>query len=500
MGYLFALFVLASANANTLHMSLTSEPPTFDWSGQVTMTGAPIVVNLCEGLFEFEPTSEKFIQAIAKSVTKSKDLTEYTFKIRDNAKWSDGREIYAKDFVDAWQRVLSPQTTSIYSYYLFTIANAKEYNSKEIRDFDQVGVHAIGDKTLVVKLNHPQKNWEFTTSFWPLFPVRKDLIEKYGNNWWKAGTLVTSGPFILKSLEPGKKAILERNPFYRKTLSNVDKVEIDFVLDQKEGIKKFKEKYYPFINITGMDNDFDQKDYHLIPMLRHYVIITNTKKFPFNNKYFRLAVLSSINRDSLIPDKNQQFTKAMGLIPPPLFPNNEDLSVPYNPEKAKEYLKKSNILIGKSTSIYFLNYIYEPYFSFSKKIASQIESTFGVLVNNLAYQNEEYEVHSRLREYDMLIESWTAKIRNPQDFLIPYSSEYSSNNRSFFSNNEYDQAIDHEDFKKAQLIISQENGVIYPIFFEKTGYLSHNNIKNLHFDYKGNVLLKDIILTNKSSK
>ena len=496
MGYLLALLLLTTTNANTLHMSISSAPPTLDWTGQVTMTGAPIVVNLCDGLFEFEPSTEKFIPSIASSVVKSKDLTQYTFKIRDNAKWSDGRDIYAKDFVDGWQRVLSPQTTSIYSYYLFAIKNAKEYNSKEITNFDEVGIHATDDKTLVVKFRHPQKNWEFNTSFWPLFPIRKDLIEKYGNNWWRAGLLVSSGPFKLKSLEPGKMATLEKNPYYKKTLSNVDEIEIDFTLDQKEIVKKFNEQYYPFINVTGSDKQFDPKVYHPIPLLRHYVIIMNTKKFPFNNKEFRLAVLSSINRKKLIPTNNLQFTGATELIPPSLLANKEDLSVPFNPEKAKELLKQSNVITGKNIKINFLNYIYEPFFELSKNISTQIESTLGVAVNNLAYQNEEFEVHSRLREYDMLIESWTAKVRSPQDFLYPYSSEYSSNNRSFFSSKEYDQAIDQEDFKKAQLIISKENGVIYPIIFEKTGYLSHKNIKNLYFDYKGNAILKNVILIN----
>ena len=115
-------FTQSLASAKTLNVRMTDAPVTLDWNGPSTMLEAPLILNLCEGLFSYEYPSRKLVPAIAESLTKSKDSTEYTFKIRKDAKWSDGKPIVAQDFVDAWLRLLSPQSTSIYIYYLFDLA------------------------------------------------------------------------------------------------------------------------------------------------------------------------------------------------------------------------------------------------------------------------------------------------------------------------------------------------------------------------------------------
>ena len=179
------------------------------------------------------------------------------------------------------------------------------------------------------------------TSFWPLFPVRKDLIEKFGNNWWRAGTLVSSGPFIFSSFEPGKSAVLKKNPFYKKTAGNIDEVNVDFILSNEEAMKKYESKYYPFILSVSEKEPLNNKEYHRISLLRHYVLATNSERFPFNNKFFRLAILSSIDRKRILPESFSRFKLTNSLIPSELFKTKEDLSVPYDLKKAKEYLEKS---------------------------------------------------------------------------------------------------------------------------------------------------------------
>jgi len=478
-------------------MRLDTAPSTLDWTGQVNVSDAAIVENICEGLYGFNHPEEKLVPAIASSVKKSKDLTEYTFQIRDDAKWSDGRTIYAKDFLDGWQRVLSPQSTSIYSRYLFDIVNAREYYSKKITNFDEVGIRASSDKTLVVKFNHPQKNWEVTTAFWPLYPVRKDLIEKFGNNWWRAGTLLSTGPFVFSGFEPGKRAVLSRNPYYKKSNSNVDQVEIEFVLDLNEAYQKYQKKGYPFLSGVGIQKYFKDKDYHSIPLLRHYAIAVNTERFPLNNKFFRLAVLSTIDRKSMMPIEYSTFTRALTLIPSSVLSENDDLSVSFDLNKAKEYLKQSGVRLEKGFKITFLTFLNEPFYSISKRIADQIEKGLGIAVDTLAYQSQEFEAFSSLNEYNILMTSWTAKVRSPEDFLTPYSTAYSPSNRTHFSSQEYDEAIEKGEYKKAQLIIAKENAAIHPLFFESSGFLTHSSIKNLYFDQRGFPVIKDAVLSLK---
>ena len=246
-----------------------------------------------------------------------------------------------------------------------------------------------------------------------------------------------------------------------------------------------------------LEKAIKEKEFKPIPLLRHYVIALNTNRFPFNNPNFRLAILSSINPKEILPKDSKQFSLANAMIPPALFSTKEDTAVSFDPVKANEYLKKSGVIVNKSVKIEFLSGIAEPFASISKKIAEQIEKNINVPVKLLIMSTKEFETYSNLGEYSMMMISWTAKARTAKDFLFPYSGYYSSNNRAKHTNEEYDQAIINNDLGKAQKIISKQTGVIQPLFFEKSGYLSHKTIKNLQFDHIGLPILKDVVLLKK---
>ena len=84
----------------------------------------------------------------------SKDGLTYTFHLRKDAKWSDGKPVKAGDFEYAWKRALNPDTASEYAYQLFYLKNGEAYNlSKDPKatkkaTADEVGVKATDDYTL----------------------------------------------------------------------------------------------------------------------------------------------------------------------------------------------------------------------------------------------------------------------------------------------------------------------------------------------------------------
>src|SRR5690606_15281940 len=114
------------------------------------------------------------------------------------ALWSDGQEVVAQHFIDAWERLLNPTTASEYAYFLFDVQGAEEYQSKAITDFSKVGVRALDSHTLRVELKHAATYWIHIPTFWVTFPVRKDLIEKFGDKWTLPENLVSTGPYLLK--------------------------------------------------------------------------------------------------------------------------------------------------------------------------------------------------------------------------------------------------------------------------------------------------------------
>ena len=489
-------------SAKTLNVFLPGPPVNLDWNGLATMIEAPIILNLNEGLFTYRFPEQTLVPAIAESLTKSTDLTEYTFKIRKDAKWSDGRGIRAADFKDAWLRVLSPQSVSIYTYYLFDIENAKEYNQKEITDVSKVGITVVDDQTLRVKLKRPRPKWEANTAFWPLFPIRSDQIERFGTNWWRPGAMLSSGPFILDSYETGKKVVLKRNPHYAKVDSDI--TEIDFQVDSPDGAaKKYKEGFYEFlwgVPRNVLEKKISKKSIQNMRVMRVYFLALNAAKFPTNNREFRMAILKAISKSALLPQGNSDLIPVSTLIPPPLTGSKEPLELKFDPKEAKGHLTKSAILTGAKFKLRILTNIFEPFQTIGKNLETQLVERLGLNVDLAALPGLEYTTYMNLGDYDLALITWTAKVLSPEDFLLPYSGE-AIFNRLNYRNPVFDQwlldgmkAKDPESIEKAlrmaQSVFMIDEGVGAPLFTEKAAFLQSKSIKGIYFNHMGIPILK----------
>ena len=98
--------------------------------------------------------------------------TKILFFLKEGVLWSDGRPLRAQDFVDSWIRLLDPKTKSIYASYLFDIVNAEEYNSGGSVSAPEVGVRALDEKRLQIKLKRPvPENVMLTPCCFPEYPL-----------------------------------------------------------------------------------------------------------------------------------------------------------------------------------------------------------------------------------------------------------------------------------------------------------------------------------------
>ena len=106
----------------------------------------------------------------------NEDGTVYTFNINQNAKWSNGDQVIADDFVWSWKRVLTPSLGSQYTDMLYYVKNAKQFYNGEIKDFSMVGVKAIDTYTLEVTLENPTPFFLGLLSHYSTWPVHLSLI------------------------------------------------------------------------------------------------------------------------------------------------------------------------------------------------------------------------------------------------------------------------------------------------------------------------------------
>ena len=112
-----------------LNLTETAEIPTMDTTLSTDATSSNIMNNTMEGLYRLGK-DDKLVPGVAKSYEKSEDGKKYVFKLREDAKWSNGEPVTAKDFVYSWRRAVDSNTGAKFAYILFDVKNAEKVNKK----------------------------------------------------------------------------------------------------------------------------------------------------------------------------------------------------------------------------------------------------------------------------------------------------------------------------------------------------------------------------------
>ena len=195
-----------------------TDPKDLDPQITVGLVEFDVLTSLFEGLTSTDPKTCAPVPGVAESWTHNADHTVYTFKLRPDARWSNGDPVTAENFVFSYERILSPAFAAEYASLLFPIKNAREFNSGELTDFSQVGVKALDAHTLELTLAGPTPYLPELLSNNAFFPVHPPTILKFGKmtdrhtRWTKPGNMVSNGPFMLadwnlNESRPGEKRI-----------------------------------------------------------------------------------------------------------------------------------------------------------------------------------------------------------------------------------------------------------------------------------------------------
>jgi oligopeptide transport system substrate-binding protein len=492
----------STAKAVILKARLSEDPKILDWNGQAFPGAeADIIDQLEQGLYGYRYPGNQLVPVLAERAEISKDHLEYHFLIRTDARWSDGRPVFAQDFIDSWLRLLSPQSTSVYANYLSDIKNAVEYRQGKFSDPDQVGIHAINDHELRVQLKRPIRNWMSNTAFYPMFPIRKDLILKYGTNWIRAGVLLSSGPFVLESYEAGKEIHLKRNPYFKFVPhSNITEVVFQIVPDAEKAFQLYLSGGFSFL--TGLANGLGQKiisrkDVHRISVHRLHLLSLNYKKFPLTNPKFRAAVADALKPTEILPPQSPTFRVFPSFVPA----LDADFSA-YHPDRtrSKTEYKESGVVIGKK-NLQLLAYPAPFSMAVANRVAAQIQSVLGIGVDITG--GPDYMTLRNLGQYDLVYHSWTPKTKTDYESLENFSSDSTHDQKiqnAFFNDavEAAKTAVTDTDERKflheGEKILADKEHLILPLFVEDDLYLQSAKVKGLNFTQMGGMILKDIHL------
>jgi oligopeptide transport system substrate-binding protein len=172
---------------------------------------AQVFTAIYEGLFSYDPNTQDPVKAACRSYTRSQDGKTYTFYIRDEARWSDGSPLLAKDFRDAWLRAIDPKTKADYGEFFDVIAGARDYRTGQKADPSSVGIAIIADKILQVKLETRADYFLRLLCHHSFSPIHHSMLA--AKDWRAAVPFPVDGPYTINSYD-ASGILLVKNPKY----------------------------------------------------------------------------------------------------------------------------------------------------------------------------------------------------------------------------------------------------------------------------------------------
>ncbi len=264
-----------------------------------------IIKMLFEGLMRIGKDGKPH-PAIAESFEVSKDFKTYTFHLRDS-RWSNGAPVTAQDFEYSWKKTLNPHARSVFSHTLFMIKNARLAKEKKI-GLDQVGIHAVDDRTLVVELEYPAPYFPEVVSHWT-YSLINSLIDRMHPGWaFQAGEkYVCNGPFKLAEWKQGRAITVVKNPLYWDNKAvKMSKISINMIDQGQNELRMMEMGELDIVGRpmtafpqAGFEQTFEDIDLISYPLYGVFGIVFNTTQFPFNHKKIRQAFAYAIDYSAL---------------------------------------------------------------------------------------------------------------------------------------------------------------------------------------------------------
>jgi oligopeptide transport system substrate-binding protein len=497
----------AGKNAEMFTFVVSADPETFDTA---KMSGAPegrLSMQLFEGLLIPGPTTEgiedssKLVQpGVAESYEVSEDGKTYTFKLREDAKWSNGEPVTAEDFVYSWKRVITPGFPADYATMMYVIKGAEAFNKSEEGegDFSQVGIKAKDDKTLVVELNNPTPFFPELVAFYTFFPVPKAVVEEHGEDWTKPENIVSNGAFVLDGYQPQREIMLGKNSNYWDAENvSLDKAKARIITDRNAVTNAYRAGELHWsgtsLPVSQISSFISHPDYRSDPMLGTYYFRINVSKedSPLNNAKVRQALSFATDRQSLVDNVlNGLYHAADSYVPANMAGYESTTKTDYNPRKAKAVLKEAGYGEGGEDfpTIKLLYNTDENHKLVAEAIQKQWKSNLGIDVELINKEWKMYLQDVDSLNYEVARAGWIGDYNDPMTFLDMWETG-NGNNDTGWSNETYDglldQARSESDPKERQKILQKaetillEQGPLIPVYFYTNNVLVSRQLEGL---------------------
>jgi oligopeptide transport system substrate-binding protein len=442
------------AESQVLHLGNFTEPATLDPEISEGVPDMNIEDDLYEGLVVLDKEARP-APGVAESWTVSPDGLTYTFKLRENAKWSNGEPVTADDFVWSWRRAVDPATGSKYSFLYYPIKNAEDIAGGTNKDPAALGVRAVDPHTFEVTLKAPTGYFLGMIAHHLFLPINRANVEKFGRQFTRPGNLVSNGAFMLKEWTPQSRLVVVKNPQYWDA-DRVKLTEIDFfpIENQNEELKRYRAGEVDVTYFIPPDQvDFIRQnmatELKISPYLGTYDYGFNLQRPPFkDNPKLRKAIALVIDRAAVTDQILKTGERPLYSWSPPGLPGYRqqpvsfvDMPMEQRIAEAKKLYQEAGYGPDKPLTVELRFNTSE----INKKVAIAIASMLGkALGMKVTLANSEFKVFLEERKQkkvtEMFYEGWIGDYADPNTFAEVLQSEAGLNDEGY-SNPEYDRLV-----------------------------------------------------------
>lgn len=480
----------------------------------------PAIINCFEGLVTTDE-NETPVPGVAESWTISPDGTVYTFKIRKNAAWSDGKALTAGDFDYSWKRVLDPAVGAKNAGMLYSfIKNGEKCYNGEL-PMDQAGIRVIDDYTIEVTLEAPTPYMLQMFAFRCFYPVRKDIVEADPEGWHrKAETYIGNGPFMVKEMNFGESIVLVKNEHYWDA-GNVKLEEITFrtigelstALTAMESGDVDGIENVPAAEIPRLKAQSDE--FYILPALGTTYYLYNNQRKPLDDVRVRKALSLALNRREIVDTVIQGAgIPAFAIVPLGLAIGGKDFrevggyyggTETANVEEARRLLAEAGYPDGKGFPDITLGYYTHPTV---KQLVEAMQQMWKKNLNiDLKITNAEWQVYYAdvmAMNYDIAAMGWGGDYAHPMTFMAIFTSE-SPNNLTNWGSAEYDGYIAAaqketngdkilEYLHKAEDLLMEEQRILN-IYHRSYTMMMADHVKDWKRTVLGSIIFKNAYIT-----
>lgn len=469
---------------------------TLDPQGTSWLVDFRIIEALFEPLLRVNPETMEIEPSAAKAMpTVSEDGLIYTFKIREDAKWSNGDPLLASDYAYGWYRALLFDLAADYSALFFCIEGAEDFfnwRGEQLKDFadsgrsadelwaqtqtrfgDTVGIKTLDDRTLQVTLRQPTAYFNELVAFAPFSPVHRASAGEYLKPdpetgaatmdpvyFQKPELLVGNGPYQLGAWRFKQRLTLEQNPHWwnRESMGNT-RVVMQVNTDPVGGLLRYNSgevDWYPGFPTASQDAAklvaSDRSDVHYNASAGTYFYSFNCEPTyegrpnPFADPRVRRAFSMAADRKTLVENVTQlNQPVALTFVPPDALAGYEaptEAGIAFDPEAARALLAEAGYPNGEGlTGITLLINEGGGHEQPAQSIRKGWETHLGVTVQIESVERSSFSDRLKNQGFQVARAGWFGDYRDPTTFLDKYHST-NNNNDAKYVNPAYDRLLD----------------------------------------------------------